>query len=446
MEPYAGKARVPKRRSRRAIPREDFIAPHDATSYAIAIDPSGKLTWREADIDGEHVITVLTEAVSDDLPRVPAADGRLVPLRRQGAHRPREKVLGKRANDSASAAAARGRRQDQRLVPRREPDRRAERPRRADRGRQHRHADALRRRGRSARAELKLLSMEKRPGGIVWLRYKVRPLMQVFEIVIALLLGGALLPAVARRIATPYPALVAIAGAALALVPSVPTLVLDPQLALALFVAPVLLDAAFDASQRDLRENWRAVAGLAIGAVLLTSPSSPSSRTRWCPDSPGPPHRPRRDRRPPDAAAATAVLKQLRPPNRLLVVLEGESLFNDASALLIYRFAVAAAAAGLVSGWAFAGSLVAIGMGSIVLALVLSRVTVPHDAHPGRRARRHRSVLQHVRVWILAERLHLSGILTMVVFAMAVSRPAARRSPRACACRPTRSGRSRCSC
>ena len=94
--------------------------------------------------------------------------------------------------------------------------------------------------------------------------------MQVFEIVIGLLLGGAVLTAVARRMATPYPALVALAGAGLALVPGVPTLILDPELALALFVAPVLLDAAFDASPRDLRANWRTVASLALGAVALT--------------------------------------------------------------------------------------------------------------------------------------------------------------------------------
>ncbi|HWW59987.1 MAG TPA: cation:proton antiporter, partial [Thermoanaerobaculia bacterium] len=94
--------------------------------------------------------------------------------------------------------------------------------------------------------------------------------MEVFEIVIALLLGGAGLAALARRVSTPYPALVAMAGAALALVPSMPELILDPGLALALFVAPVLLDAAFDASQRDLRANWRAVASLALGAVALT--------------------------------------------------------------------------------------------------------------------------------------------------------------------------------
>src|SRR3954465_6623245 len=94
--------------------------------------------------------------------------------------------------------------------------------------------------------------------------------MQVFEIVIALLFGGALLTLLSRRLGAPYPALVALAGAALALIPGTPTLVLDPELALALFVAPVLLDAAFDASPRDLKANWRNVAGLAIGAVALT--------------------------------------------------------------------------------------------------------------------------------------------------------------------------------
>lgn len=66
MEPYAGKARVPRRKTRERVARKDFVAPHDAESYAIAIDPSGKLRWTSNDIDGEHVITVLTESVDDD--------------------------------------------------------------------------------------------------------------------------------------------------------------------------------------------------------------------------------------------------------------------------------------------------------------------------------------------------------------------------------------------
>jgi 2,5-diamino-6-(ribosylamino)-4(3H)-pyrimidinone 5'-phosphate reductase len=65
MEPYAGKGRVPARKRGEPISREDFIAEHAASSYAIAIDPSGKLRWEKSDIDGEHGITILTESVSD---------------------------------------------------------------------------------------------------------------------------------------------------------------------------------------------------------------------------------------------------------------------------------------------------------------------------------------------------------------------------------------------
>ena len=250
--------------------------------------------------------------------------------------------------------------------------------------------------------------------------------MEVFEVVIALLVGGAALAAIARRIGAPYPALVALAGAALALVPGVPTLVLDPELALALFVAPVLVDAAFDASPRDLRANWRAIASLALGAVALTIAVVAVVARLLVPDMPwaaaialG------AIVAPPDAAAATTVLKQLRPPNRLLVILEGESLFNDASALLVYRLAVGATVAAF-SGWSVLPTLLVVTVGSVVLALVLSRLTLLVSA-------RIRDVATAVvfqfcgtfLVWILAEQLHLSGIITMVVYAMAASRRAA---------------------
>jgi len=251
--------------------------------------------------------------------------------------------------------------------------------------------------------------------------------MQVFEIVIALLLGGAGLAAVARRIATPYPALVAVAGAALALWPRVPTLVLDPELALALFVAPVLLDAAFDASQRDLRVNWRPVTSLALGAVALTVVVVALVAHALVPGMPwaaaialG------AIVAPPDAAAATTVLKQLRPPHRLLVILEGESLFNDASALLVYRVAVGAAATGFVSGWRLVPMVLFVTIGSVLLGLVLARVMMVSTAHIDDVATA--VIVQFCgtfAVWMLAERLHLSGILTMVIFAMAVSRRAA---------------------
>jgi len=256
--------------------------------------------------------------------------------------------------------------------------------------------------------------------------------MFVFEVVMALLLAGAGLAALSRRIGTPYPAMLALAGAILALVPGTPTLVLDPELALTLFVAPVLLDAAFDASPRDLRANWRSVTGLALGAVALTIVVVAVVARLLVPQLPwavavalG------AIVAPPDAAAATAVLKQLRPPQRLLVILEGESLFNDASALLVYRLAVGVALAGAPLSVASAVPLLlVVTLGSGVLGIVLSRLLLAvtgqiHDV----------SIAVIVQfcgtfaVWTLAERLGLSGILTVVVFAMATSRRAAERTP-----------------
>src|SRR5690349_4622802 len=205
--------------------------------------------------------------------------------------------------------------------------------------------------------------------------------MEVFEVVIAMLLGGAALSAVARRIGAPYPALVALAGVALALIPGMPTLALDPELALALFVAPVLVDAAFDASPRDLRANWRPVASLALGAVALTIGVVAVVARLLVPGMPwGAAVALGAIVAPPDAAAATTVLNQLRPPHRLLTILEGESLFNDASALLVYRLAVGATLAGSLSGWSVLPTLLLMTVGSVALALVLARITMAVSA------------------------------------------------------------------
>jgi NhaP-type Na+/H+ or K+/H+ antiporter len=128
--------------------------------------------------------------------------------------------------------------------------------------------------------------------------------MAVFELVLSLLLGGVCLSLLAPLLGVPWPSLLALAGTALALVPGVPDIRLDPDLALALFLAPVLLDAAYDASPRDLRDNWVALGslvlvavGLTAGAVALTAhwlvPAMPwRRRWRWAPSS-------RRPTRPP---------------------------------------------------------------------------------------------------------------------------------------------------
>jgi CPA1 family monovalent cation:H+ antiporter len=267
--------------------------------------------------------------------------------------------------------------------------------------------------------------------------------MVVFELVIGLLFVGVLLSLAARRAHVPYPALLALSGAALALVPNAPSVVLDPELALTLFVAPVLLDASYDSSPRDLKENWRQITGLALLAVGFTVVAV-ALVARAC--------EPQLSWAaaialgaivaPPDAAAATAVLKQLRLPHSLLVILEGESLFNDASALLIYRLAVAAAITGSFSGWMAVPMLLLSSLGSVVLGLVLARVALPLF---GRIEQVGAAVLTQFLstfgIWILAERMHLraSSRSSCSASPSPAALPSAPR--RACACRRSPSGR-----
>src|SRR5437868_15448070 len=95
--------------------------------------------------------------------------------------------------------------------------------------------------------------------------------MRLLEQIIALFLAAVLLSAAARRVGAPYPVFLAVGGALLAFVPGAPVLTVPPELALALFVAPVLLDAAFDTSLRDLRDNWLPVTSLVVIAVGFTT-------------------------------------------------------------------------------------------------------------------------------------------------------------------------------
>ena len=198
--------------------------------------------------------------------------------------------------------------------------------------------------------------------------------MAVFELTIALLLVGAILSMWAERFGIPYPALLALAGAALTFIPGTPTVVLDPRLALALFVAPVLLDAAFDASPRDLKRNIYAVTSLAILAVGVTTVVVALVARHFVPGmSWGAAIVLGAIVAPPDTSAATTILRRLRPPHRLVVILQGESLFNDASALLIYRLAVTATMTGAVSGWTIAPLFLLTCGGGVVLGIVLAK-------------------------------------------------------------------------
>jgi CPA1 family monovalent cation:H+ antiporter len=247
--------------------------------------------------------------------------------------------------------------------------------------------------------------------------------MAIFELVIALLFIGAVLALWANRLGMPYPAALALAGAGLALVPGAPRVMLDPQLALALFVAPVLLDAAYDASPRDLKENIKPLISLALVVVILTIVAVAIVARKFVPGLSLPAAVALGAIvAPPDASAATAVLRRLRPPHRLLVILEGESLFNDASALLVYRIAVGAAMTGAAAGWTILPLFLLTCGGGVIAGIVLARLYI--WATRGVDDIQVSVILQFVgtfAVWLIADHLGLSAIITVVSYAMTVA-------------------------
>jgi len=248
--------------------------------------------------------------------------------------------------------------------------------------------------------------------------------MLYFELGLAVMLGAVLLASLARRVGAPYPALLALGGAALAFVPGAPTIAIPPELILALFVAPVLVEAAYTASLRDLQDNWRPVSTLVFVAVAV-SVAAVAAVAHWLvPGLPWPAAIALGAIvAPPDAAAATAVLRALKPPHRVMTILEGESLFNDASALLIYRFAVAAALTGSFALAHAVPSFIAVVLGSVAAGWLLGRgfiLTLGRISDVSSAV-----VLQFIGafgVWLIADRIGLSGVVTAVIYAITLAR------------------------
>jgi monovalent cation/hydrogen antiporter len=251
--------------------------------------------------------------------------------------------------------------------------------------------------------------------------------MSLFELTLALLVFAVLVAGLARRLAAPYPAFLALAGVGLAFLPHAPVVEIEPDLALALFVAPVLLDAAFDTSPRDLKRYAWPLVSLVLVAVILTTiavaivGSAIAGLPMAAAVALG------AIVAPPDAVAAAAVLGQLRPPRRTMAILQSESLLNDATALLIYRAAVLAATgslafatAGPIFLLAAAGSVVAGYVAARFIIRIMPLVNDPASA----------TILQFVFVfglWIGADALGLSAVIAVVVFAMTIARGSPRR-------------------
>ena len=240
--------------------------------------------------------------------------------------------------------------------------------------------------------------------------------MLLLELILLLMLSTVALGWLARHFKFPYPIAMVCGGALLGLLPRMPTFPFDPQLILVIVLPPILYQAALLTPWNDFKANIRPIGLLAIGLVIATTLAVGAAVKLLVPQIPwaaafvlG------AIVSPPDAVAATAILSRLNIPRRIVTILEGESLLNDASGLVIYKFAVVAVLTGAFSLADASVQFASVALGGIVIGVifahffiaihrrlgdpfieVLTSLTIPYTAY------------------IVAESLHLSGVLAVV--------------------------------
>ena len=244
----------------------------------------------------------------------------------------------------------------------------------------------------------------------------------IFGIAFATLIVA--LSALARRLPIPTPILQLVAGLGIGLSPAVSIPNLDPDLVFFVFLPPILWAAAMFTSPREFSRNFGSIGTLAVGLVLATTIAVAFAARALIPGIPwavafslG------AIVSPPDAVAATAIVSRLPVPRRVITVLEGESLVNDATALVIYRAAVAAAVIGEFS-WGesvvrfFIDAGVGVLIGLVVGWLVIRAMCLTKDAL----AETLLTLAGPYVAWLTGETLHVSAVLACVVGGVYVQR------------------------
>jgi len=240
--------------------------------------------------------------------------------------------------------------------------------------------------------------------------------MELLQVILFLMLCSVALGWVARHFNFPYPIALVIGGGALGFLPELPQVAFDPQLILVLVLPPILYQAALLTSWRDFKANIRPISLLAIGLVFATTITVGAALKFLIPGIPwaaafvlG------AIVSPPDAVAATAILSRLSIPRRVVTVLEGESLVNDASGLVLYKFAVAAVLTGTFSLLDASVQFVVIAIGGVAIGMLMGLLFVFIHRRLGDTFIEVLTTLMVPYItYILAEALHLSGVLAVV--------------------------------
>ena len=238
--------------------------------------------------------------------------------------------------------------------------------------------------------------------------------MHQAELITLLLMAVVALVLIAQKFSIPYPVFLVLSGLGLSFIPGLPVVKLNPELVFYFFLPALLYPVALTTSWRDFRRNLRNILLLAIGLVLITTFAVGWMAHAFVPGLPwaaafalG------AIVSPPDAVAATAVVERLSVPRRIVAILEGESLVNDATALVALQFAVAALLTGSFSPTAAAFEFIWVAGGGIGFGLLLGlAIRWVHRHLDDPLIQITISLLTPFAAYLPAERLHLSGVLS----------------------------------
>ena len=226
--------------------------------------------------------------------------------------------------------------------------------------------------------------------------------MIAFEITIVLLLGAVIALAFSHRIRQPTEVILLLGSLLISFLP-LPKVRLDPNVVFSIFLPPILFAAAYFTPWKEFIKNLRPIVLLAFGLVLMTTVGIAHAAKYLIPELPwAQAYLLGAILAPPDASAAVALVRQFRLPRRLITVIEGESLINDATALTCYRFALAALATGGFELSAAAPQFALVSVGGALIGIGIGLVAV-----------RLLRMLQHTDAEVL------TTILTPFFFAMA---------------------------
>ncbi|GAC1308068.1 MAG: Na+/H+ antiporter [Vulcanimicrobiaceae bacterium] len=253
--------------------------------------------------------------------------------------------------------------------------------------------------------------------------------MHQSSLIFVLLTAIVVVAVVAKRFAIPYPIAFVIGGSALAFVPSVPAFQLDPDWVFLIFLPPLLYSGGWLTDWKSFKENARPIGLLAIGLVIATTGAVAALAHAYIPNLPwasafvlG------AIVSPPDAVAAGAVFERFSVPRRIVAILDGEGLVNDATALVIYRFAVAAVVTGTFSLATAGFAIVAVAAGGIAVGLLIQYALIALVLGL-RRLRLGDSLIDNIvslvtpyAIYLCAEVVHASGVLAVVAAGMYASR------------------------